>query len=95
MEKLQAAGVPAGVVNKAPEVLNDPHLAYRHCFWALDHAEIGMHHYEGVGFTLSKTLAEIRMPSPLLGQYTEYVCRELLGMSDEEFIDLLNHGVFE
>ena len=95
MEKLQAAGVPAGVVKNAADMPDDPQLAYRHYFWELEHPEIGMHHYEGTGFTLSKTPAEITMPSPLLGQHTEYVCREILGMSDDEFIDLLSQGVFE
>jgi len=95
MEKLQAAGVPAGVVKNAADIQDDPQLAHRHYYWQLEHPEIGMHYYEGPGFALSKTPAEIRMPAPLLGQHTEYVCREILGMSDEEFVDLSNQGVFE
>jgi len=35
------------------------------------------------------------MPSPCLGEHTEYVCREILKLSDEEFIELLIDGVFE
>ena len=31
----------------------------------------------------------------MLGEHTEFVCRELLRMSDEEFIELLNDKVFE
>ena len=95
MEELQAAGVPAGVVKNAADILDDPQLAHRHYFWQLEHPEIGVHSCEAEGFTLSKTPTEIRMPAPLLGQHTEYVCREMLGMSDEEFIDLFNQGVFE
>ena len=95
MEELQAAGVPAGVVKNAANIQDDPQLAYRHYFWQLEHPEIGMHYYEAEAFTLSKTPTELRMPSPLLGQHTEYVCREMLGMSDEEFVDLFNQGVFE
>jgi benzylsuccinate CoA-transferase BbsF subunit len=95
MEKLQSAGVPAGVVKNAADVQDDPQLAYRHYFWQLEHPEIGRHNYEGPGFILSKTPAEIERPAPLMGQHTEYVCREILGMSDEEFVDLLSQGVFE
>ena len=95
MEKLQAAGVPAGVVKNAADIQDDPQLAYRHYFWQLEHPEIGKHYCEAAGFTLSKTPTEIRMPAPLLGQHTEYVCREMLGMSDEEFVDLFNQDVFE
>ena len=95
MEKLQAAGVPAGVVKNAADIQDDPQLAYRHYFWQLEHPEIGKHYCEAAGFTLSKTPTEIRMPAPLLGQHTESVCREMLGMSDEEFVDLFNQDVFE
>ena len=93
MEKLQAAGVPAGVVKNAADVLSDPQLANRHYFQQLEHPEIGMHYYEGVGgCNLSKTPGKIRMPAPLLGQHTNFVCQELLGMNDEEFLDLFNQG---
>jgi len=95
VEKLQAVGIRAGVVKNAADVQDDPQLAYRHYFWQLEHPEIGLHSYEGPGFILSKTPAEIKSPSSLLGEHTEYVCREILGMSDEEFIDLLGQGVFE
>ncbi|MFC1954070.1 CaiB/BaiF CoA transferase family protein [Chloroflexota bacterium] len=96
MEKLQAASVPAGVVKNAADIQDDPQLAYRHYFWSIEHPEIGMHHYDSAGgCILSKTPEEVEMPSPLLGQHTEYICREILGMSDAEFIDLLTQGVFE
>lgn len=96
MERLQAAGVPAGVVESGADVYSDPQLAYRHHFRELEHPEMGLHNYEvTTSCILSKTPSEIRMPSPLMGQHTEYVCREILGMSDEEFIDLYNQGVFE
>jgi len=95
MEKLQAAGVAAGVVKNAADIQDDPQLAHRHYFWQLDHPEIGMHSYDGAGFILSKTPAEIKRPSPLMGQHTEYVCREILGMSDEEFVEFLSQGALE
>jgi hypothetical protein len=37
----------------------------------------------------------MKLPSPCLGEHTELVCREFLGMNDEEFIGLLSDGVFE
>lgn len=95
MDKLQAAGVAAGVVKNMADLPEDPQLAHRHYFRQLEHPEIGMHNYEAAGFTLSKTPTEIRMPGPLLGQHNYSVCREILGMSDEEFVDLLNQGVLE
>ena len=95
MEKLQGVGVPAGVVKNVADVQEDPQLAYRHYLWQLDHAEIGTHSYDGAGFLLSRTPAKKRRPAALLGEHTEYVCREILGMSDEEFIELLSEGALE
>jgi hypothetical protein len=37
----------------------------------------------------------VSLPAPCFGEHTEYVCREFLGINDEEFIDLLQKGVFE
>jgi hypothetical protein len=30
-----------------------------------------------------------------LGEHTEYVCTQILGMSDREFLELYQTGVFE
>jgi len=35
------------------------------------------------------------MHAPCLGEHTEYVCTEILGMSNDEFLELYNTGVFE
>jgi len=93
MEKMQAAGVPAGVVQKAEDLHRDPQLEYRHYFWELEHLEIGRHRYDGPPFKLSHTPCEVKTAAPVLGQHTELVCTQLLGMSDEEFTQLLNEGV--
>lgn len=95
MERLQSAGVPAGVVADASDVFSDPQLRYRNLFWSLNHPEIGMFSHLGSSLVLSKTPAQARMPSPRLGEHTEYVCTRILGMSDEEFVDLLASGVLE
>ena len=93
MTRMQEAGVPAGVVANAKDVHEDPQL--KGFFWELDHPEIGLHHYQGPSFNLSDTPAKLHRHSPLLGEHTEYICTKLLGMSDEEFVQLLGEGVFE
>ncbi|MGD9143680.1 MAG: CoA transferase [Dehalococcoidia bacterium] len=95
MERLQSAGVPAGVVKNTEDVYNDPQLAQRNIYWPIEHSEMGMFTHLGQSFQLSKTPSKPYSPSPLLGEHTEYICTELLGMSDEEFIDLVQKGVFE
>lgn len=95
MTGMQSAKVPAGVVQNSADVYNDPQLRHRGLFWSLQHPEIGLSAHLGQAFQLSETPARARRPSPCLGEHTEYVCREFLGMSDEEFIQLTNEGVFE
>lgn len=95
MVTLQSRGVAAGVVETCEDLYNDPQLKYRQHFQALEHPEIGEHYYESPSFKLSKTPAQLRMPAPCLGQHNEYVYTKILGMSDEEFVDLQNEGVFD
>jgi benzylsuccinate CoA-transferase BbsF subunit len=95
MQTLQGQGVPAGVVQNPSEVLDDPQLRHRDVFHVLEHAEIGPHTYGMPPFHLSRTPAELRMPSPCVGQHNEYIYREVLGMPEEEFVELLVEGVLE
>ncbi len=91
---MQKAGVASGVVKNGKNLYEDPQLRARNFFWQLPHKEIGDFTHLGEPSVLSKTPAEPRMPSPCLGEHTEYVCREILGMSEEEFDKLLLDGIF-
>lgn len=93
VDKLQQAGVPAGVVQNAQDLLNDPQL--QRILWHLDHNELGMVHHLGQAFVLSDPGGEPCTPAPFMGEHTEYVCHNILGMSDDEFVDLFVSGVFE
>ena len=95
MYKLQKLGIPAGLAENGEDIQNDPQLAHRHYLWELEHAEIGKHSYERSPFILSETPAELDKPCSCLGEDTEYVCSQMLGMSDELFVELLSQGVFE
>ncbi|MDY6854876.1 MAG: CoA transferase [Thermodesulfobacteriota bacterium] len=95
MAKMQVLSVASGIVAMGEDIHKDPQLRHRSHFKVLDHVEIGEHSYETPSWRLSKTDGEIRMPSPCLGEHTEYVCREILMMSDREFIELFKVGVFE
>jgi len=95
MARLQQAGVAAGVVANAADVLNDPQLRQRNIFWPMRHAEMGDFTHLGQSFRLSETPARPYSPAPLLGEHTEEICTEMLGMSDDEFVSLMQDGVFE
>jgi crotonobetainyl-CoA:carnitine CoA-transferase CaiB-like acyl-CoA transferase len=90
MELLQSKGVPAGVVQNSRDVLdNDPHLRERAYYEYIDHPETGVMAHDGAPFRLSKTPGSLRTPAPCLGEHNEYVCKGILGMSDEEIAEAL------
>lgn len=93
MAKMQSAGVDAAVVQNNEEVINDPQLKHRNEFVVLEHPTAGKQLYTNLGFKLSKTPVELRMASPTAGQHNEYICKDILGFSDEEFKGLVTDGV--
>ena len=95
MSLMQSTGVAAGVVQNGQDLDNDPQLKHRHFYWKLDHPnDIGSFSYSGMPAKLSKTPYEIKR-APMLGEHNEHVFTQILGMSDEEFVQLMSDGVFE
>ncbi|MFH1650603.1 MAG: CoA transferase [Chloroflexota bacterium] len=94
MRRLQAEDIAAGVVENARDLVEDPQLAHRNYFWKMPHPEMGDFAHMGEAATLSRTPPQPRMPSPGMGEHTEYVCKKILGMSDEEYLAGLCGGVF-
>ena len=95
MRLLQKAGVAAGVVQNAKDLYDDIQLKERECFWIANHKELGKFTHLGQPSRLSKTPAKLHRAAPCLGEHTEYVCRELLGMSEEEYDECIIEGIFE
>ncbi|MFC2016724.1 CaiB/BaiF CoA transferase family protein, partial [Chloroflexota bacterium] len=94
LELMQAVGVAAGIVKKGEDIYRDPQLREANFFWTLKHREMGDFTHMGQPSKLSETPAQPRMPAPCLGEHTEYVCKELLGMSEAEFDNLITVGTF-
>jgi len=93
METLQAVGVAAGEVQRAPDTLADPQLKWDGAIVELDHPVSGKRLYPGVPFRMSATPPLKSTPAPLLGEHTEEICRDLLKMSDEEIKRLLDEDI--
>ncbi|MFC1945861.1 CaiB/BaiF CoA transferase family protein [Chloroflexota bacterium] len=93
MHKMQAVGVATGLVSDGKKMHEDPQLNHRHHFCEVDHAEMGVIKYSDACFRFSETPSQLG-PPPCLGEHTAYVCTEILGMTDEEFLELLQEGVF-
>jgi benzylsuccinate CoA-transferase BbsF subunit len=95
MEILQAAGVPAGVVQRAPDTLEDPQLKARNAVVEVTHPVVGKKLYPGVPFRFTNRTLPPSRPAPLLGQHTDEICRELLKLSEEEIRTLKQEGILE
>lgn len=81
--KLQAAGVPSGLINTVAQALDDPHTAARQMVETVRHPTIGDLQMVGIPFKFSDTPASVRRPPPLLGEHTEEVLAGL-GLTAEE-----------
>ena len=95
MDTLQGAGVPAGMVNDARDLFEDPQLKYRQHFHYLEHPEIGVYATDRSELDLSRTPGSLDWAAPLLGQHTEQVLTEIFGLSTEEYRSLKEDGVLE
>ena len=94
MMLLQKEGVAAGVVQNAEDICSDVHLKERGFFWSGDHKELGMFSYLGQPSRLSATPAKLYRDAPSLGEHSEYICLEMLGMSKDEYDQCLIEGIF-
>ena len=92
MHRLQSAGVPAGMVQRSSDHLQDPQLAHRSFFRPMQHPEMGEVPYEGHQYTISGYDNGPRTPAPCLGEHTFEVLTELLEIPMERAIELLGSG---
>lgn len=81
---LEEAGVPCAPINTVDRVVKDPQVNARHMLVEIEHPVAGKMHVPGVPIKMYKTPGSVDTPAPLLGQHTEEILKELLGMSKEE-----------
>jgi crotonobetainyl-CoA:carnitine CoA-transferase CaiB-like acyl-CoA transferase len=61
----------------------------------LDHSVVGRSAYDGIAYQLSKTPGRLSRAAPRIGEHTEYVCKEILGISENQINEYLAEGVLE
>jgi crotonobetainyl-CoA:carnitine CoA-transferase CaiB-like acyl-CoA transferase len=88
IEALTAEGVPCGAVRDVAEVLEDPQIAARSMVEAAEHATLGSVRVLGVPVKLSDTPGSVRTAPPTLGQHTDQILRNDLGLTDAEIASL-------
>jgi len=88
---LQASGVPAAALAHQQEMLADEHLADRGFFAEITHPAAGTHQYPSTPGRLAHTAGGPPFrPAPTLGQHNEYVYKEIIGLSDQEYRQLVD-----
>ena len=92
MDRLQAAGVPAGMVQRSSDLLDDPQLKHRRFFRPLPHPEMGEVPYEGHQFRISGYDSGPRLPAPCLGEHSIQVLQEILGYADDDLARIAASG---
>lgn len=88
LKLMEQHGVPAGLIYRAPEMLEDPHFKARQAIISTPHPDFGELRMQNVAPKLSETPGGVRAPSPQLGEHNEEVYMGLLGMSRERFEQL-------
>ena len=85
--------MPFGKVYTAPDMLEDPQFAAREAIATVDHPVFGKVRMQNVFPKLSETPGEVRWPGPALGEHTEAVLGERLGLDSGKLAALKSAGV--
>jgi crotonobetainyl-CoA:carnitine CoA-transferase CaiB-like acyl-CoA transferase len=89
---LSQHGIPVGAINTIDQVVQHPQVTARQMLVESEHQVAGNVRIVGVPVKLSETPGRVRQPAPLLGQHTDQVLREYLGLSDQEIAGLRQAG---
>ena len=91
LQRLEAAGVPAGPVLNVNEMHEDPHALARDMIVEVDHSRLGPVKTLGLPVKFSKTLGKVAMGAPVYGQHTREVLAEY-GYEEGEIDELIAKG---
>ena len=87
-ELLNEHSVPNGKIYTAPDMLEDAHFAAREAIVKLAHPQLGEFPMQNVVPKLSDTPGAVRWVGPELGEHTDEVLAEVLGIDGDEATEL-------
>ena len=94
-KRLQLAGVAAYPTMDSGMLAASAHLQSRGVFGTVEHPQLGRQTVLGPPWRSAEVPAEPDRAAPLLGEHTEAVLRDLLGIDTTEFRRLVEAGVLE
>jgi crotonobetainyl-CoA:carnitine CoA-transferase CaiB-like acyl-CoA transferase len=80
-------------VNTIDKVTQDPQVLHRGMIRDLPHPRLGKVKAVGAPVKLSRTPVGSEIPSPDLGEHTDQVLRDMLGLGEQEIRELKEEGV--
>jgi crotonobetainyl-CoA:carnitine CoA-transferase CaiB-like acyl-CoA transferase len=89
------AGIPMGAINTMDRVVEHPQVKARHVLVECEHPTAGKVRVVGPPVRLSETPGGVRGPAPLLGEHTDAVLREELGLDDAAIERLRRVGAID
>jgi CoA:oxalate CoA-transferase len=93
LEEMERAGIPCGPVNNIAQAASDPQIKAREMIIEVEHPEAGKFRVVNTPFKFSRTPNKVAQASPELGQHTQEVLSQLLGMNHQEIKALRDSGV--
>ena len=93
MAMLNEIDVPCGPIMSTNDLADDEHVKLRQMYVELDHPKRGKWYNVGMPIKLSDSPADIKR-SPLLGEHTDEILRDVLGYGDTEIASLREAGAF-
>jgi crotonobetainyl-CoA:carnitine CoA-transferase CaiB-like acyl-CoA transferase len=92
LAKLRAAEVPAAPVNSLDAAFAEPPVAEREMIVEYDHPDVGRVRLPGNPIKMDGAGPTISHPAPRLGEHTDAVLQELLGLSGKRIAELRREG---
>ncbi len=94
VDMVLSKGIPAGPINNVKQIVEDEHIRdAREMFVNVDHPVIGPMVVNGNPIKLLDMMPRVNYPAPTLGQHNEEILKGFLGLSEEEYADLVEKKV--
>jgi formyl-CoA transferase len=90
---LGTIGIPCGPINSIDQVMEDPQVLAREMVIEVEHPNAGSIKMVASPLKIPTSPPVVRFPPPWLGEHTEQILHESLGMDDQSIVELREAGV--
>ncbi|KAL5007240.1 hypothetical protein ScPMuIL_016046 [Solemya velum] len=91
----ETSGIPYGPINNMQQVFSDPQVIHRGMVQEMEHPTAGHIRLPGPAVKFSESDTVLQSPPPTLGQHTDEVLKDLLGVEDDQLTGFRETGVIQ